>query len=399
MLAALAASGALPTLSTVSCSEVTVGQSGTASVGGTTTTAGAGGGASSTTTGAGGASTTTTTGAGGAPTCPTGSPTQQCYTLAQLENMINNPPMGGDVGDGGPDGGVVLTECPGPGLVQNDCCIPATAGPVIQGDTCCYWFCESGCCGRAFVVDGHAVLAPTLRRTDWLAERAAADEARLHAPTRAALHASWLRDAQMEHASIASFARFTLELLGLGAPAALVEDAQRAALDEVEHARLCFALAARFGGAPVGPAPLAIAGAERAVELAECVAAAVHEGCIGETIAALVAREQLALAVDAEVRRALGRIAADEERHATLAYRFVRWGIEIGGAPVREAAQRAFDEGMRAARHARIAPPGGEEAAAWARFGRLDPEGTLAATRAALDEVIAPCAAALLGAR
>ncbi len=313
--------------------------------------------------------------------------------------MINNPPMGGDVGDGGPDGGVVLTECPAFGIVQNDCCNPAAAGPVEKEDTCCYEFCQSGCCGRAFVVGDRAVVARTQRRDDWLAASATTEGVgALDEATASALRRSWLRDAQMEHASIASFARFTLELLGLGAPPDLVEASQRASLDEIEHARLCFALAARFGRAPVGPAPLAVDGALRVVGLAACVAAAVREGCIGESVAALVAREQLAQASDPEVMRALARIAADEERHATLAFRFVRWGIEAGGEAVREAARRAFDEGTRVARGAKVLDEGAVDAGSWARFGRLDARAMRAATLAALDEVIGPCAEAVLGA-
>ncbi|MEO7331323.1 MAG: hypothetical protein ABI193_22295, partial [Minicystis sp.] len=322
ILLALGAGGALPALAGTGCGDVTVGPSGSASVGSTTATTtsagsgGAGGSATATTTTTG-STTTSTTGAGGAPPlCPNGNPTQQCYTLAQLEQILNHPPMGGDNGDGGPDGGIVLTECPEHGLVQNDCCNPAAAGPVEQGDECCYQFCQSGCCGRAFVVGDRAVVAGTLCRADWIdAAQAGGEDAlatlatlaaldALDTETRAALRAAWLRDAQMEHASIASFARFTLELLGLGAPADLVAEAQLASLDEIAHARLCFGLASRFGRSKEGPAPLDLAGALRAGGLADGVAAAVREGCIGESIAALVAREQLARAVDPEVVRA-----------------------------------------------------------------------------------------------
>jgi hypothetical protein len=47
-----------------------------------------------------------------------------------------------------------------------------------------------------------------------------------------------------------------LELLALGAPAELVEKAHVAALDEIEHARICFALASAYGGERYGPGPL-----------------------------------------------------------------------------------------------------------------------------------------------
>ena len=52
-----------------------------------------------------------------------------------------------------------------------------------------------------------------------------------------------------------------------------------------------------------------------------------REGCVGETVAALEAREALDHATDPEVRAALERIAADEQRHAELAWRVVSWGL------------------------------------------------------------------------
>src|SRR6185503_716009 len=105
-------------------------------------------------------------------------------------------------------------------------------------------------------------------------------------------------DAQLEHASIASFARFVLVLLAVGAPADLVAGAQQALADEVEHARACFSLASRFAETPLGPAPLRIDGALEAPTLARAAADAVVEGCIGETLAAAQAAAQLEVAVD-----------------------------------------------------------------------------------------------------
>ena len=52
----------------------------------------------------------------------------------------------------------------------------------------------------------------------------------------------------MAGAEIASFARTSLDLLALGAPADLVAETHRAALDEIEHARIAYALASAFSG-------------------------------------------------------------------------------------------------------------------------------------------------------
>jgi hypothetical protein len=317
--------------------------------------------------------------------------------------MINNPPQGGDTSDSGAadaaDGGIMLTDCADPSLVRNGCCNPAVSGPDKQADLCCYWFCEGACCGRPFTVEGHARVAGVVERDDWSSPPLDPGPIDIDPGTRAALVEAWLADAQMEHASVASFARFTLELLALGAPADLVAASQRASLDEIEHARLCFSLAARFGGRSFGPSPLDIEGALRGISLAESAAWAwaAREGCIGETIASLLARAQLDRAVDVGVRGALARIAEDEEGHAALAWRFVAWALSAGGAKVHAAVARAFEEGegrlrsMRADRAAALL-----DQAAWHRFGRLTPAEADGVTLDALEEVILPCAQLLL---
>src|SRR6185369_11435722 len=100
----------------------------------------------------------------------------------------------------------------------------------------------------------------------------------------------WTRDGLFEHASVASFGRFALELLAAGAPAALVEDAHRAALDEVRHARLCFDLASAYAGEAIAPGAFPFEGrVEVTSDLASIASRAAREGCIGETIAAAVA--------------------------------------------------------------------------------------------------------------
>jgi hypothetical protein len=337
-------------------------------------------------------------GSAGAPTCEYGTPTEQCFTLDELEAQINYPgPWGGDAAeDAGTDAWIEVTDCLPREQVIDGCCNSASYGPQKQGELCCYAFCPGACCGRAFVIDGQARLAPSVRRGDWLLD---SDPQRdeLDAVTRNALAAAWRRDARMEHASVASFARFTLELLGCAAPPELVADAQRAALDEIEHARLCFSLAARFAGEPLGPGALDVGGSELSRSLAECAVAAFNEGCIGETIAALSAREQLRHARDFEVEAALTRIAEDEERHAELAWRFVAWAVQHGGQQVRVALEWAVAAALAAPRASSSEEQSrGVDARAWRRLGRLTDSEQATIERTAIADVVLPCARALL---
>ncbi len=160
---------------------------------------------------------------------------------------------------------------------------------------------------------------------------------------RALIAAGWARAALAEHASIASFARVTLELLAVGAPADLVGDAQRAGLDEIAHAELAFAIASVYRGESLGPGRLPIgADAIGAVNLQSVIESTVAEGCVGETLAAAEAEAARDAAVPTAVKNALRRVASDEAAHAAFAYRVVGWGVGIGGRSAREAARSAF---------------------------------------------------------
>jgi hypothetical protein len=132
----------------------------------------------------------------------------------------------------------------------------------------------------------------------------------------------------MEHASIAAFARFQLQLLSLGAPPELVQACNQALIDETAHTQLCFGLASAYAGSAVGPGPLDVTHSLAVTSLADIVDLVLVEGCFGETSAALEALDAATTAADPVVRRTYEQIAADEERHAELAFRFVRWALQ-----------------------------------------------------------------------
>ncbi len=272
-------------------------------------------------------------------------------------------------------------------------------GPIEQEGSCCYVVTEriEGCLGRPFRVAGAAVAS----RADacargWSDAEVAPCLDALSSEERESLAQAFTADALLEHASVASFAHASLELLAVGAPAELVAGAHRAAIDEVQHARLCFALAQAYGGRPLGPSPFpfnrSVAVSE---DLADIAARAARDGCIGETLAALVAAEQLARATDPAVRRALGVIARDEARHAELAWRTVAWALAAGGAPVHAAVSRVFAD----ARAHAAWPRGAASSPALEAHGLLDASDLASAVRRAVADVVEPCAQALLASR
>ncbi|WP_437718003.1 ferritin-like domain-containing protein [Sorangium sp. So ce448] len=269
---------------------------------------------------------------------------------------------------------------------------------ALQDGQCCYetYFIPM-CEGRPYLVEEAARTAPFVRArgsAGWGAPEAVAPRIdHLTADVRAALAAAWTRDALFEHASVASFGRFALELLAAGAPADLVEEAHRAALDEARHARLCFALASAYAGEAIAPGAFPFDGrVEVEADLASIAARAAREGCIGETIAAVVAAEELGAAEDPAVRSALAIIAADEARHAELAWGTVAWAIRAGGERVRAAVEEVF-AGLGRAEIEGGDSAGSAQLAAHGRFGAAA-RGEAAAR--VIEEIVRPASRLLL---
>ena len=286
-------------------------------------------------------------------------------------------------------------------LPSDSCRIDGNCTASTPGSHCAILGSERICaepdsvvCGRPFLVEGRARLATLERTSAWLGTSSRPDCSRLSTDQRRRLASGWSQLGLMEHASVAAFARFTLQLLSLGAPAALVEQSQQALADELAHARLCFGLASAYAEEPLGPGPLPTEGALELSSLEDIAALTLHEGCIGETIAALEASEALAVASDAAVREALLRIEADERRHAELAWRFVIWALNTGGSGVQRRIQRELaslgDAGASSA-------PSADASFDGAAHGLLSAEQRAELRAAALRDVVLPCARALLG--
>ena len=146
-----------------------------------------------------------------------------------------------------------------------------------------------------------------------------------------------------EHASVASFARFALQCLALGAPADIVAGAQRAGLEEIEHARLSFGLASAYSGNPERPLGIDVAGAlEGPIDPCAVALSVAREGCIAETVSALLIAAARDAAEDPVVRGVLAEVAEQEIEHALLAWRYLRWALEHGDRQLRRAVAGVF---------------------------------------------------------
>ncbi len=295
----------------------------------------------------------------------------------------------------GPGCGEAIVSVDGPGTF-----VAGDDDTGWAGDRCCYPTTErelaNGCVvGRPYTTPSGALrISPTVARGGW-ARGPRPDVSALNEEQRRVLATAWAEDAAIEHASVAAFSKFALELMAAGAPADLVDAAHAAARDEVRHARLAYALAEAYAGGPVAPGAFPFDGAVPIVgDLPALAAATALEGAIGETVVALLAVEALETCVDPAVRALLEVIAHDEARHAELAWRALRWMVDAGGPAVRDAIVGVL-EGVR---RDGVRPPAvtfGAPEVVLAAHGRLRPDAMAAMVERAMAEVVLPCMARL----
>jgi hypothetical protein len=217
---------------------------------------------------------------------------------------------------------------------------------------------ETSCCytallrkkdwsGRPYVVrnDEPPVVAPLIGTIDWADPKIDPDTSALSEIERAQLAAHWSREAVAEHASVASFGRFAMELLAADAPSDLIAAAHQAAIEEIRHAKLCFALARAYAGRDIRPGAFPFGGAVPLRAHDALIGATIAEGCVNETIASLIAHERLVECRDPAVRHVLSVIAEDEAGHAELAWRCLQWLVDRGTQSSRDLARGAFSIG------------------------------------------------------
>lgn len=244
------------------------------------------------------------------------------------------------------------------------CCYPVE---IVHHDAYC------GTPGRPYFEAGRAVLAPL---------RSSREPAQLSPRAQA-----WARAGAAEHASVAAFSRLALELMALGAPNDLLRGVHQAALDEVGHADLCWALAKANGYPQLSALAFPIHDIKLAPSLAALARAAVREGCLSETLGAEVMLAVAEQAPNSEVRAALGAIAREEATHAVLSFRIVAWALQVGGIDVQSAVRAAFAE-----------PWPTLDTEELALRAELSQEQVAAAAARAVSEVLTPAAARLLAA-
>jgi hypothetical protein len=145
--------------------------------------------------------------------------------------------------------------------------------------------------------------------------------------------------AELEAASVGAFRILRNELQAHRAPTRLIRDAERAALDEIRHAQIMFALA----GLPPRTWAQPALSPDRTLE--EIGLENAREGCVREALGAALGQLESRTATSKQMRRAMAFIFPDEERHAELAFAVDNW--LRSQLPAR--AHRRLDDALRSA--------------------------------------------------
>lgn len=183
--------------------------------------------------------------------------------------------------------------------------------------------------------------------------------------TLAILGDEWIRRALAEHASVASFAAFSIALMTNQAPSILVEDALKASLDEVRHAKVSFGIASILTGNVVGPGPLPSSNLDFKHDLTALALAVAKEGCVDETLStfsaaleANVIHEMIEAGIVAPkynhvdhntltlMRNELRKIAIEESNHSALAWRTLNWVCSINSDACNAVQEEVFHENL-----------------------------------------------------
>jgi hypothetical protein len=145
----------------------------------------------------------------------------------------------------------------------------------------------------------------------------------LDAEIRERLGRQWASRAQAELRVAGVFAVVSRDLLEQGADPAILQIAARAVSDEVRHAELCRALAARYLDRPVPwpePGRSPIPTLARAPAPLRATLHTVAMGCVNETIASAWLEESLRSATAPGARAVIRELIADDIHHARLGW-------------------------------------------------------------------------------
>jgi hypothetical protein len=179
-------------------------------------------------------------------------------------------------------------------------------------------------------------------------------------------------------------------MMALGAPAELLLEIQQAAADEVRHAQGAVELLSALKGVELSFGALPTATLSLSTSRAELMALLLREACVNETLGVAELGEALARCAEPKITAHLKEVIEDETRHASLAWRSLKWLLE-GADELERGALCVLAQELTMSDHGWASPPLDSLTEALNAYGVLSAEQVKRAHQRALREVITPC--------
>jgi hypothetical protein len=141
----------------------------------------------------------------------------------------------------------------------------------------------------------------------------------------------WIEALKFEYASVASFARFAIDLMTVQAPLELVQRAQQCSIEEIDHVKISALVVNKILEAQGAKDKFVTLGrfpkhqAHFDGDFVRLCKAVVFEGCINETVAAAHLLHASILCTNDSLKQILYHIAEQEWGHALFAFDCFHW--------------------------------------------------------------------------
>jgi len=229
---------------------------------------------------------------------------------------------------------------------EGDCSFDFSLSCFTENDECrssescdnygagCYatpvgWRCDTDFCGegRPLLTECEVTVAPLVMGKGWVSSVPTSEVNNISPKELEQLIEYWTFAAQLEHSSVASFARFTMQMLSFSVPADLLLAIQTATADEVKHAQSAAHILSTLTKKQVSFGALPLEGITLKTSRRELIEALIREACMSETLGVAEITEALRLSEQELVSQHLNTLLEDETMHAALAWRSLRWLI------------------------------------------------------------------------
>ncbi len=216
----------------------------------------------------------------------------------------------------------------------------------------------------------------------------------LDAPSRAAAVATWKGRMVNEHISSRVFAALIPQMMRAGIEPSWQASIADAIVDEMRHGRQCAAVVRALGGDPYAELPnVADVPDHPDAEPLEAVLRNVLSiSCLSETVAVALISAERSRAGPEALEQVLGRILADEVRHASVGWRLLQAKLPELSDAARDRLQRYLVVAFRhlVAHELAHLPPGGAPSDAAEAVGVCDGDDARELFFATVAEVIVP---------